>query len=198
MSTIKTALISAWEKNQALANFARALQGLGFKIISSGGTKIFLEGLSNFNVTDVSELTGQKAVLDHRVVTLSPQIHGGLLAEQRHLQELAQLGWPKIDLVAVTFYPLEKKLAESEDPDAINEAVDIGGPAMIRSACKGGRIVVTDEKDFDWVVNGIETNRLSLCDIEWLQAVAAARVLQYQASENLFRVRKLKPIEVPI
>ncbi len=188
-----TALISAWDKNLSLAGFAHGLYENGVRIVASSGTKSYLEKFSNIKVTEISEFTGLKPVLNHRVVTLVPPIHGGLLAEQHQLKELAELGWPKIDLVAVTFYPLAQKMAELASAEAINEAVDIGGPAMVRSACKGGRIVVTDEQDFVWVINGIKKKKLTDRSIKWLQAVAAARVMQYQASESLFRTRQLKP-----
>ncbi len=147
------------------------------------------------HVVETSEFTGIKPVLEHRVATLCPELHGGLLAEQRHLEELAKLGWPEINLVAVTFYPL---LDVVRDPTKttrdINAAVDIGGPALIRSACKGGRIVLTQEEHFRRVAQELsDDSELDPATTEWLQAVAAATVAQYTASEALFRIKKIGP-----
>ncbi len=187
-----TAVLSAWDKDEMLARFAHLLDEAGVRIVASSGTKKFLNRISSMEIVDTSEYTKIKPVLDHRVVTLCPQIHGGLLAEWKHMKELAELGWPEIDLVMVTFYPLMKKMEEGAGDVEINDTVDIGGPAMVRSACKGGRIVVTDPWDFEWVGHKIKTSDLSQRDILWLQAVAAAKVTQYQATEALYRVRRLR------
>jgi phosphoribosylaminoimidazolecarboxamide formyltransferase/IMP cyclohydrolase len=141
MSAQKYALLSVYDK-EGIDEFARGLISQGYGIISSGGTHKYLVE-RGIEVTDLAELTGYPPVLRHRVVTLAPQIHGGLLATEEMYPELDELGWKKIHLLAVDFYPLHKAL---EEPDATFESclekTDIGGPAMIRSANKGGETIV--------------------------------------------------------
>jgi phosphoribosylaminoimidazolecarboxamide formyltransferase/IMP cyclohydrolase len=152
-----TALISAFNKD-GIVPFAATLIDLGWKIISSGGTAKVL-GEAGLAVTDVAEISGLPAVLGHRVVTLVPHIHGGLLATEDQRDELAQLGYPWIDLCCVDFYPLKEAI---EDPNAtemsVIEKTDIGGPTMVRSAAKGQRIVVVDPADrvrvLEWIKSG--------------------------------------------
>lgn len=137
----KTALISVYDKT-GIDDFARALVELGWRIVSSGGTAKALVA-SGISVIDVAEITGLPAILGHRVVTLAPQIHGGLLATEAMRSELQDRGWPWLDLVCLDFYPLE---AESRRPGATIASVldnrDIGGPTMAVSAAKGRRIVI--------------------------------------------------------
>ncbi len=141
MPAQKYALLSVFDK-EGIDEFARGLISHGFAIISSGGTRTYLKD-RGIDLMDVAELTGYPAVLNHRVVTLAPQIHGGLLATEEMYPELDELGWKKIHLLAVDFYPLHRAL---EDPGATFESclekTDIGGPAMIRSANKGGETIV--------------------------------------------------------
>lgn len=141
---IRHAMISVSndDKTPALIEFARALIPLGFNIVSSGGTAKFLSA-AGIDVVDVRILTGHPPVLEHKVVTLAPQIHGGLLCSEDQLDELAALKWTKIDLALVTFYPLDKALeAEGATLESCLAQCDIGGPAMIRSANKGGEVIV--------------------------------------------------------
>jgi phosphoribosylaminoimidazolecarboxamide formyltransferase/IMP cyclohydrolase len=155
----KTALISVYNK-EGIVDFAKELVGLGWKIISSGGTAKHLMD-AGVAVTDVAEITGMPAILSHRVVTLHPKIHGGLLAldTPEHHAELEKYGIPWIDMVCVDLYPLEE---EVKNPNATRESVidktDIGGPTMLRSAGKGGRIVVCDPLDrikvLEWLKSG--------------------------------------------
>lgn len=153
------ALLSLYDKNGA-EEFARKLIKRGFNIISSGGTAKYLKE-HHIPVTDVSELTGHRPVLGHRVVTLAPQIHGPLLARPDMYDELARLGWSKIDLLYVTFYPLEEELNNPNATfDSCIEKTDIGGPTMIRSANKGGEVIVMTQRDdeqevLDWIDQGM-------------------------------------------
>jgi phosphoribosylaminoimidazolecarboxamide formyltransferase/IMP cyclohydrolase len=152
-----TALISAFNKD-GIIPFAQTLIDLGWTIISSGGTARVLSE-AGLAVTDVAEISGLPAVLGHRVVTLVPHIHGGLLATEDQRDELNELGYPWIDLCCVDFYPLKEAV---EDPNAtemsVIEKTDIGGPTMVRSAAKGQRIVVVDpadrEKVLEWIKQG--------------------------------------------
>ena len=154
--TKRTALISVYDKD-GIADFARELISLGFTIYASGGTATHL-AQSSIEVTDIAMLIGGEAILGHRVVTLSREVHAGLLARdiQEDLDELVHLGIPRIDLVCVDLYPLEEEIAkEGSTLESVIEKTDIGGPTMIRSAAKGQRIVICDPKDrhkvLDWL-----------------------------------------------
>ncbi len=124
-----TALLSVYDKS-GIAEFAGALHELGWRLLSSGGTAATVAG-AGVPVTDVAELTGLPAILSHRVVTLHPFVHGGILADlddEVHRAELAELGIDPIGLVVVNLYPFQT------DPGI--ELIDIGGPAMVRAAAK--------------------------------------------------------------
>ncbi len=155
----RTALISVYNK-EGITDFAKELVALGWKIISSGGTAKHLAE-AGIAVTDVAEITGMPPILDHRVLTLHPKIHGGLLAldTPAHLGELEKYEIPWLDMVCVDFYPLQN---EVENPQATRESVidktDMGGPAMIRSGAKGRRITICDPDDrkkvLEWIKAG--------------------------------------------
>ena len=191
----KTALFSVTHKTPELLAAALAMQSCGWKCIASGGTKTFLSD-GGVAVTDVAEITGLAPALNHRVATLHHIIHGGLLAEMRHLEEMEALGWKGIGAVICSFYDLQKAM---DDPEAdyakINEQVDIGGPTLVRSACKGGRIVIADPADFKWLGGKFyhSENYVTESDIKWMHAQAAATIAAYTALEAKFRIRQLRP-----
>lgn len=139
------ALLSVYNKT-GIVEFARGLTDLGWHIYASGGTaKVISE--AGIQVTDVTELVGGKAILGHRVVTLSREISAGLLADKDNTEDLAEmekLKLPLIDLVCVDMYPLEEAIAkpESAKQDIIQQT-DIGGPTMLRAAAKGHRVVLS-------------------------------------------------------
>jgi len=140
---IKRALISVSDKT-GVAEFARALTDLGIEIISTGGTMRTLKE-AGIPVTYVSDVTGFPEIMDGRVKTLNPYIHGGILAVRdnpRHKQEMAEHKISPIDLVAVNLYPFRETVADPKATlsDAV-ENIDIGGPAMIRAAAKNFRFV---------------------------------------------------------
>lgn len=150
------ALLSLYSKNGS-EYFAAELIKRGYNIISSGGTAKYLSE-KGIPVTDISTITGFPPVLGHRVVTLAPQIHGPLLATAAMRPELEALKWPDIHLLYVTFYPLEEELKR---PDATFESciekTDIGGPTMIRSANKGGNVIVmTRRRDENHVLTWLD------------------------------------------
>jgi phosphoribosylaminoimidazolecarboxamide formyltransferase/IMP cyclohydrolase len=125
----RNALLSVWDKT-GLEDFGRGLSELGFTLVSSGGTGRALAG-AGLAVTTVEELTGVPELLDHRVVTLHPRIHGGILADrgkQSHRDDLKRHGIEPFDLVVVNLYPFRER------PDV--ETIDVGGPAMVRAAAK--------------------------------------------------------------
>lgn len=154
----KNALISVFDKD-GIDTFAKRLLPLGYRIISSGGTAKFLKE-KGVAVTDVAEITGMPAILDHRVVTLHSKIHGGLLAKDtpEHDAEREKHGIPLFGLVCVDLYPLERTL-EGSDEAKIIEMVDIGGPTMISSAAKGRRIVIADIADRELVLQWLEAGK---------------------------------------
>lgn len=153
----KNAILSVYNKS-GIVEFARELANLGWRVFSSGGTAATLKE-AGILVTDIAELTGLPPILDHRVVTLSPQIHGGLLATEKHKDELKQLGYLWFDLVCVDLYPLKEEITRpGATRESVIEKTDIGGPALLRSAAKGRRIVVADTEDrsrvIEWLKNG--------------------------------------------
>ena len=150
--TIRRALISVSDKN-GLIPFAQMLSGMGVVILSTGGTAKALAE-ANIPVTEVSDYTGFPEMLDGRVKTLHPRIHGGLLARRDspdHMEAIRSASIDPIDLVVVNLYPFEKTVARENCPleDAI-ENIDIGGPSMLRAAAKNhqGVAVVVDPADY--------------------------------------------------
>ncbi len=154
------ALLSVYDKN-GIVDFAKELVGLGWEILASGGTAKALTD-AGIPVTDVASLVGGGAILGHRVVTLSREIHAGLLATDSpaDVAELAKLNIPRIDLVCVDLYPLKEEIAKpGSTRESVIEKTDIGGPTMIRSASKGRRIVICDPKDRMKVVEWLKAGK---------------------------------------
>lgn len=151
------ALLSVYDKT-GIVEFASALRGLGWTLLSSGGTaRALIE--AGIEVTDVADVTGLPPILDHRVVTLHPSVHGGILADRdksEHLDELAEHGIEPIDLVVVNLYPF------SSAPGV--ELIDVGGPAMVRAAAKNFAhvAVVVDTADYADVLEMIEGGYFNL------------------------------------
>jgi phosphoribosylaminoimidazolecarboxamide formyltransferase/IMP cyclohydrolase len=153
---VSQALISVSDKRGAV-EFARALHELGVKLLSTGGTAVLLRE-AGLPVTDVSEHTGFPEMLDGRVKTLHPKVHGGLLARRdlpEHMDTIAAHDISRIDLLVVNLYPFEQTVAKPGCTleEAI-ENIDIGGPAMVRSAAKNWRGVgvLTDAAQYDTVL----------------------------------------------
>ncbi len=147
---IKTALISVYHK-EGLGPIVDGLIKLGVTIYSTGGTETFIRD-RGADVTPVEELTGYPSILDGRVKTLHPKVHGGILARRQedHLQQLAQLEIPEIDLVVVDLYPFEETVANTEEEEVIIEKIDIGGIALIRAAAKNYHdvVIVPSREDY--------------------------------------------------
>ncbi len=153
---IQTALLSVSDKT-GIVDFAKALAARGVRLLSTGGTaKLLAE--SGLDVTEVAQHTGSPEILDGRVKTLHPKIHGGLLARRdsaEHLKTIEQHGIDRIDLLVVNLYPFRQAVAnlDCSFEDAV-ENIDIGGPAMLRAAAKnhgteaGGVTVVIDPADY--------------------------------------------------
>jgi phosphoribosylaminoimidazolecarboxamide formyltransferase/IMP cyclohydrolase len=163
---IETALISVSDKTGVL-EFARALAARGIRLLSTGGTARMLTE-AGLGVTEVAAHTGSPEILDGRVKTLHPKIHGGLLARRdsaTHMDTIAEYGIDRIDLLVVNLYPFRETIARSgcTFADAV-ENIDIGGPAMLRAAAKnhgteaGGVTVVIDPADYSRVLSQIEAH----------------------------------------
>ena len=145
--TIRRALISVSDKT-GVVEFAKALQGFGVEILSTGGTLTELEK-AGVKVRSVSSVTGFPEIMDGRVKTLHPRIHGGLLGvvdNPAHVEQMREHGITPIDLLAVNLYPFEKTVAKAgvAMAEAV-EQIDVGGPAMLRAAAKNfaSKTVVT-------------------------------------------------------
>ena len=147
---MKTALLASYEKDEALLKLGKTLKDAGWQLLGSAGTAKYLNGKGTF-CRDVAEIVGAP-ILGHRVVTLSRELHAGLLATEADAVELEKLGVPRIDLVYVTLYPLERTIADpSATPDDVLEKTDIGGPTLLRAAAKGRRIVISNPSQIDEV-----------------------------------------------
>ena len=194
---IKRALISVSDK-AGLAEFAAALARHGVEIISTGGTaKSLRETVSN--VTDVSAVTGFPEMMDGRVKTLHPKMHGAFLAlrdNPEHVASMHEHGIEPIDLVVVNLYPFEETIAK--DGVSLEEAVeniDIGGPAMIRSASKNWRdvAVVTDSRLYSEIIEEMDANdgSLSLETRQRLATLAYTRTASYDLAISSYLAKQL-------
>ena len=162
MTTVKRALISV-SKKDGLLELAGGLCSLGVEIISTGGTARSLKG-AGFPVQEVSEFTGFPEILDGRVKTLHPKVHGGLLAVRdnpAHQRQMRENKISTIDMVVVNLYPFEETTRRPDVSfEEVIENIDIGGPSMVRSAAKNFRnvIVVVDPGDYGWVLEELREN----------------------------------------
>ena len=184
---IRRALLSVSDKTGLIA-FARELASMGVELISTGGTSTALRG-EGLAVTDVAELTGFPEMLDGRVKTLHPKVHGGLLAirgNARHDAQAAEHGIAPIDLLVVNLYPFEATVAKGAGYDDCIEHIDIGGPALIRGAAKNhaGVTVVVDPADYERVLATMKAERggTTLELRKELAAKAYARTAAYDAA----------------
>ena len=158
---IKTALISVSDKN-GIVEFARELHASGVKLLSTGGTARLLTD-ANIAVTQVADVTGFPEIMDGRVKTLHPKIHGGILGRRSvDLNVMEQHGIDPVDLVVVNLYPFRETISRADVSfaEAI-ENIDIGGPAMIRAAAKNHAdvTVITDSNDYPQLLRQLEQNQ---------------------------------------
>ena len=184
---IRRALISVSDKT-GLIEFARALAALGMEIISTGGTAKSLQA-AGIAVTDVARVTGFPEIMDGRVKTLHPKIHGGLLAvrdDAAHEAAKQSHGISDIDLLVVNLYPFEETVAKRADWHTTIENIDVGGPAMIRAAAKNhDRVtVVVGPEDYALVLSELAAHGGSTTEAtrRSLAAKAFARTAAYDAA----------------
>ncbi len=176
MAKIQRALISVSDKT-GLVDFAKELHALGIEIVSTGGTARSLKD-AGIPVVEISQFTGFPEMLDGRVKTLHPKVHGGLLylrGNPDHEAQAAKHGIQPIDLVVVNLYPFEKTVAKPNVTlhEAI-ENIDIGGPSMLRSAAKNHAsvTVVVDPADYGAVLHDIKEHGGNTCEMfRWKLAV---------------------------
>ncbi len=195
--SVKRALISVSDKT-GLIEFGKFLSNQGVEIISTGGSAKTLRD-ANIDVIEVSDFTGFPEIMDGRVKTLQPKIHGGVLAirgNNEHKKAMASHGIKYIDLVAVNLYPFEETVAAGADFDSCVENIDIGGPALIRAAAKNHEFVtvVVDPADYPEVIAEMSANKSSTRKLtrKNYAAKAYARTGAYDAAISCFFNEKAK------
>jgi phosphoribosylaminoimidazolecarboxamide formyltransferase / IMP cyclohydrolase len=183
---VRRALLAVYDKT-GVVDLARGLTELGVTLVSSGGTAAALRD-AGLEVTPVEEVTGSPEMLEGRVKTLHPKIHGGLLADTRkpeHLEQLAEQGIEPFELVVVNLYPFRETVAAGADADDVIEKIDIGGPAMVRAAAKNFESVgvVVDPARYDEVLEEIRgQGGLTRPTRERLAAAAFAHTAAYDVA----------------
>lgn len=162
---MKRALVSVSDKS-GVVDFCKSLVKNGYEIISTGGTyKILVE--NGIKAIEIDEVTKFPECFEGRVKTLNPYVHGGILHrrdKQSHLDQAAELGVEAIDLVCVNLYPFKATIEKTDDFEEIIENIDIGGPAMVRSASKNfdSVMIVTDVNDYAKVIDALENEKNTL------------------------------------
>lgn len=189
--TMKWALLSVWDKT-GIIDLARALTEHRFSIMSSGGTGKAL-AQAGIKFTEVSSYTGFPEMMNGRVKTLHPKVHGGLLG-RRQIDDavMAKYGINRIDLLVVNLYPFETMAEQSMELEQLIEYIDVGGPAMIRAAAKNFKdvAVVVDPSDYSMVIDAIRKGGISAEERLTLAKKAFARTAAYDAaiSNYLYRL----------
>ncbi len=198
---LRRALLSVSDKT-GLETFARALAGAGIELVSTGGTRKLLEE-KGVPVIDICELTGSPEMMDGRVKTLHPKVHGGILAvrdNQNHKSALRIHQIPLIDMVVVNLYPFEETVAGGADYETAIENIDIGGPAMIRSAAKNHRdvTVIVDPEDYEAIASHIKAEGSVPFSVrQKLAAKAYARTAAYDAAIANWFAKTIDYPEIP-
>ncbi|HZY67189.1 MAG TPA: bifunctional phosphoribosylaminoimidazolecarboxamide formyltransferase/IMP cyclohydrolase [Devosia sp.] len=198
---IQRALLSVFDKT-GMEDFAKELARLGVELVSTGGTSKLIAG-TGAAVRDISDLTGFPEMMDGRVKTLHPKVHGGLLAVRDnpgHAASMDEHGIGAIDLVVVNLYPFEATIARGASDDETIENIDIGGPAMIRSAAKNHAYVtvVVDPNDYEPVLEAIRQGGGVPFDMRRkLAAKAYARTAAYDATISNWFAGQLGYNDIP-
>jgi len=196
------AIISVSDKSGVIA-FAQGLKELGIEIFSTGGTKKSLEA-DGVKIQSISELTGFPEILDGRVKTLHPAVHGGILARRnlpQHLSQLTQNNIGLIDMVVVNLYPFVETVTKAEvSLDEALENIDIGGPSMIRSAAKNfsSVLVVVDPGDYDAILQKLRQNNIDLAYRKRLAQKAFQHVALYDTAIAQYLNEEAFPEEMTI
>ncbi len=198
---VRRALLSVSDKT-GLIELGKALAERGVELLSTGGTAKALRD-AGLEVRDVSEITGFPEMMDGRVKTLHPMVHGGLLAlrdNDSHVAAMDEHGIGAIDLLVVNLYPFEATVAKGADYDTCIENIDIGGPAMIRAASKNHAFVnvVVDVEDYSSLLDQLEENygKTSYGFRQWLAQKAYARTAAYDTAVSNWMADALQ-LEAP-
>ncbi|ABP56237.1 bifunctional phosphoribosylaminoimidazolecarboxamide formyltransferase/IMP cyclohydrolase [Salinispora tropica] len=191
---IRRALVSVYDK-AGLAELAQALHDAGVEIVSTGSTASAIAG-AGVPVTAVDSVTGFPEILDGRVKTLHPKIHGGLLADLRkesHVGQLAEHGIGAIDLLVSNLYPFQATVASGAGQDECVEQIDIGGPAMVRAAAKNHAsvAVVTDPSGYPQLLTAVRVGGFTLAQRRALAARAFAVIADYDVAVAEWCAREL-------
>src|SRR5690606_25549231 len=199
--TVGRALLSVFDK-LGMVDFAKGLSAAGVELVSTGGTHKLIHD-SGLPVREIADLTGFPEMMDGRVKTLHPKVHGGLLAvrdDAGHAASMAEHGIGPIDLVVVNLYPFEATIAKGASYAETIENIDIGGPAMIRSAAKNHAYVtvVVDPGDYETVLEAIrQTGGVPYETRQKLAAKAYARTAAYDAVISNWFAQALAYPEMP-
>jgi phosphoribosylaminoimidazolecarboxamide formyltransferase/IMP cyclohydrolase len=203
MSRIQRAILSVTDKT-GLVDFARRLAALGVELVSTGGTARLLRD-SGIAVNDISELTGFPEMLDGRVKTLHPKVHGGILHrrdDRKHVAAVKEHGIQPIDMVVVNLYAFEETAAKPEVSfSELIENIDIGGPSMIRSAAKNFQdvAIVTSPKDYDAIAGELEREKGQLCkETKWRLAQKAFATTAAYDSAIASTLERISPDQVDL
>ncbi len=191
--TKKIALLSIYDK-QGIVEFAKGLRNFGYTLLSTGGTAALLRK-NGISVTEVSEYTGHKEILDGRVKTLHPKVFGGILGninDQKHRQEMGKFGIQPISLVCVNLYPFLEKVMKKAPLKDILENIDVGGPTMIRAAAKNFHnvAVVVDPNDYVRVLDALRAGKIDGAFRSHLALKAFSHTARYDTIINRFFVEK--------
>ncbi|OIN85841.1 MAG: bifunctional phosphoribosylaminoimidazolecarboxamide formyltransferase/IMP cyclohydrolase [Alphaproteobacteria bacterium CG1_02_46_17] len=191
---IKTALLSVSDKT-GLMELAQKLGQAGVKLLSTGGTAKALRD-AGLDVTDVSSHTGFPEIMDGRVKTLHPKVHGGLLARRDdadHVTAMTEQDIESIDLLVVNLYPFRETVAKGADYDNCVENIDIGGPAMLRAAAKNHDFVtvVTDPADYAAIAEEIAAGGTTFATRQRLAAKTYATTASYDAAISAWFAKEL-------
>lgn len=192
----KVAVLSVYNK-EGIVDFGKALVDMGWTLLASGGTaKVLAE--EELPVREVAELVGGNAILGHKVVTLSRELHAAILADpnsEEDVAEMGRLGLPWVDLVCVDMYPLQEEIKRTGSTfESVIEKTDIGGPTILRAAAKSGRIVICDPADREGVLQELRENGDINLEYRNHLAAKAERVVaeyvlasaKYRSGENCF------------
>ncbi|MEM9332987.1 MAG: bifunctional phosphoribosylaminoimidazolecarboxamide formyltransferase/IMP cyclohydrolase, partial [Pseudomonadota bacterium] len=162
LAKIETALISVSDKT-GIVDLAKSLADRGIKLVSTGGTAKAIAD-AGISVSDVSSITNFPEIMDGRVKTLHPAVHGGLLGvrtDQTHRAAMKEQGISPIDMAIINLYPFEETIASNSDYNTCVENIDIGGPAMIRAAAKNHGFVTTvvDPDDYPELLEQLDSHK---------------------------------------
>mmetsp|Transcript_1842 Transcript_1842/g.2573 ORF Transcript_1842/g.2573 Transcript_1842/m.2573 type:complete len:211 (-) Transcript_1842:148-780(-) len=197
MVPVKRALISVFDKKN-VESFAKVLTEFKVEILSTGGTARKLKA-AGIPVTMVKDYTGAPEILNGRVKTLNPHIHGGLLAvrgNKLHEEELEREKIGLIDMVVCNLYPFEQTVAKGGDWNTCIENIDIGGPSMIRSAAKNSNYVaiVSSPSQYDDIIDSLKKNKgcTSLAQRKKLACAAFTQTAEYDTAISNYMKKNVK------